>query len=671
MGHLEETLLPTVGLWPLKGRDNFSGKTLGAREVAMAKVILPQGEVLEAAGVSLLELLRERGLTDAVVGALYRGELRDIRDPLPTDGEVRALTLTDPESLEILRHTAAHVLAQAVKRLFPGTRLGIGPAIREGFYYDFEFPEPITHDDLPRIEEEMRRIVAADYPVERVLLPRAEAERLLREAGEVYKLELLSEIPGEEISFYKQGEFMDLCRGPHLPSTGLVKHFKLLELAGAYWRGDATRIMLTRIYGTAFPNEEALKAFLERREEAKRRDHRVLGTKLDLYSIHNEIGAGLVLWHPKGARVRRTIEEFWIAEHEREGYQLVYTPHIGRARLWEISGHLDFYRESMYAPMDIEGQEYFIKPMNCPFHIAIYKSDVRSYRDLPIKYAELGTVYRYERSGVLHGLLRVRGFTQDDAHIICRPDQVEEEILKVLRFALRTLRTFGFEEFAAHLSTRPAKFVGRPEDWDRATAALKAALEEEGLAYDVKEGEGAFYGPKIDIDIEDSLGRAWQLSTIQFDFNLPERFDMTYIGKDGRKYRPYMIHRALLGSLERFFGILIEHYGGAFPVWLAPIQVVVLPVTEDVFPYVEEVAGKLREEGIRAEAWTKSGKTLRYLIREAQLQKIPYMLICGPREAEAGVVALRLRTGEDLGQQDLGTVIARIRERIATRSREL
>jgi len=638
----------------------------------MAKVRLPQGKLLEAAGVSLEELLLKQGLTGEVVGALYDGELHDIRDPLPTDGEVRALTLSDPEALEILRHTAAHVLAQAVLRLFPGTKLAIGPAIADGFYYDFEFPESISHEDLPEIEEEMKRIVAADYPVERVFLPREEAIGLYRERGEAYKLELLSEIPDERISFYKQGEFMDLCRGPHLPSTGLVKHFKLLDLAGAYWRGDSTRVMLTRIYGTAFASAEALEQHLRWREEARRRDHRRLGPELDLFSIHNDtIGAGLVLWHPKGARVRHEIESFWKERHFAAGYQLVYTPHIGRARLWQRSGHLDFYREGMYAPMDIEGQEFFIKPMNCPFHIAIYKSRTRSYRDLPIKYAELGTVYRYERSGVLHGLLRVRGFTQDDAHIICRPDQVEAEIRKVLRFALEILRAFGFSDFSAHLSTRPAKYVGTPEAWDLATAALRRAIEAEGLDYDVREGEGAFYGPKIDLDIEDSLRRSWQLTTIQFDFNLPERFDMTYIGEDGREHRPYMIHRALLGSLERFFGILIEHYGGAFPVWLAPVQAAVLPITEEQIPYAEEVAERLCTAGLRAEAWTRGGKTLRYLIREAQLQKIPYMLVCGAREAEAGKAALRLRTGEDLGALDLEEIIARIRDRVQRKTPEL
>lgn len=636
----------------------------------MAKVILPGGEVREARGLTFLELLGPNAKEAAA--ALVNGEVRDLREEVPEEGEARILTLSDPQALEVLRHTAAHILAHAVLRLFPGTKLAIGPAIADGFYYDFRFESPITHEDLARIEEEMRRIVAEDLPLERVWLPRTEAERLLQEKGEVYKLELLEEIPGEKISFYRQGEFLDLCRGPHLPSTGLVRHFKLLDLAGAYWRGDPHRDMLTRIYGTAFATAQELESFLRWREEARRRDHRVLGPSLDLFSIQNEtVGAGLVLWHPKGARIRRIIEDFWVAEHYKAGYKLVYTPHIGRSRLWQISGHLDFYRESMYAPIVIEDQEFFLKPMNCPFHISIYKTKTRSYRELPIRYCELGTVYRFERSGVLHGLLRVRGFTQDDAHIICRPDQVEEEIKRVLRFALHILRAFGFTEFTAYLSTRPEKYIGNPEDWERATEALRRAAEEEGLSYEVKAGEGAFYGPKIDLEVQDSLKRPWQLTTIQFDFNLPERFDMTFIGPDGREHRPYMIHRALLGSLERFFGILIEHYGGAFPVWLAPVQAVVLPVSEKDIPYAEEVAEKLRAEGIRAEAWTREGKTLRWLVREAQLQKIPYILVCGAREAAEGKAALRLRTSENLGPQPLPEIIARIRAADSSRSTAL
>ncbi|MBC7092847.1 threonine--tRNA ligase [Candidatus Bipolaricaulota bacterium] len=640
----------------------------------MAKVILPEGSVVEASGRSLLAFLEERGLTAAA--ALVDGQLRDLRDPLPESGEVRTVALADPAALEVLRHTASHILAQAVRRLYPGVKLAIGPAIADGFYYDFRFPEPLGREALAAIEAEMAKIVEADLPIERVWLSRAEAEALYRDLDECYKLELLADIPDERISFYRQGEFIDLCRGPHLPSTGLVRHVRLLDLAGAYWRGDASRDMLTRIYGTAFADAKALEEHLRWREEARQRDHRALGPDLDLFSIQNEtIGAGLVLWHPKGARIRHVIETFWKDEHYKAGYQLVYTPHIGRARLWRESGHLDFYREGMYAPMDIEGQEFYLKPMNCPFHIAIYKTRTRSYRDLPIRYAEMGTVYRFERSGVLHGLLRVRGFTQDDAHIICRPDQIEDEVEGCLDLTMHILGAFGFHDYKVALSVRdPAhkeRYIGGDAMWEAAENSLVRALERKGLPYTRMEGEAVFYGPKIDMHILDSLHRSWQLTTIQFDFNLPERFDMTYIGDDGQAHRPYMVHRALLGSLERFFGILIEHYGGAFPAWLAPVQAVVLPVTEGEIPYAEGVAEELRQAGIRAEAWTRERKTLRWLIREAQLQKIPYMLVCGAREAAQGVVALRLRTGEDLGPQPVAAVMERIRNATAARGTEL
>lgn len=636
----------------------------------MVHVVLPSGQRVQLDQGDLLSILRERGETAAAL--LVDGELRDLRDPLPPSGEVQVLPLDHPAALEVLRHTASHVLAHAVTRLYPGVKLAIGPAIEDGFYYDFRFPGPLNRDDLPRIQEEMEKIVREDLPIERVWLPRAEAEALLRERGEDYKLELLSEIPDEKISFYRQGEFIDLCRGPHLPSTGLVRHFALLDLAGAYWRGDSSRDMLTRIYGTAFPGAEALAEHLRWREEARKRDHRTLGPELDLFSIQNEtVGAGLVLWHPKGAAVRHQIETFWKEEHYKAGYQLVYTPHIGRARLWETSGHLDFYREGMYAPMAVEGQEFYLKPMNCPFHIAIYKTRTRSYRELPIRYAELGTVYRFERSGVLHGLLRVRGFTQDDAHIICRPDQIEDEVRGCLDLTLHILGAFGFRDFKVGLSVRdPAQkehYIGSDAMWDEAERSLVRALEGKGLSYTRMEGEAVFYGPKIDIHVLDSLKRSWQLTTIQFDFNEPERFDMEYIGDDGAAHRPYMVHRALLGSLERFFGILIEHYGGAFPPWLAPVQAAVLPVTEGEIPYAEGVAAELRAAGVRAEAWTKERKTLRWLIREAQLQKVPYMLVCGAREAAAGVVALRLRTGEDLGPQPVPAVAERIRRAVAER----
>ncbi len=640
----------------------------------MAKVILPSGEVLEAAGQPLLDVLKGKGLTAAA--ALCDGKLHDLRDPLPEVGEVRVVGITEPEGLEVLRHTASHVLAHAVRRLYPGAKLAIGPAIADGFYYDILFPRPVSREDLPAIEAEMKRIVQEDHPIERVWLSRAEARELLERDGEKYKLELIEEIPDEKISFYRQGEFIDLCRGPHLPSTGAVQHFKLLDVAGAYWRGDPNRDMLTRVYGTAFPTPQALEEYLRWREEAKARDHRVLGPELDLFSIQNDtIGAGLVLWHPKGALIRHIIETFWKDEHYKAGYWLVYTPHIGRAHLWQQSGHLDFYKEGMYAPMDIEGQAFYLKPMNCPFHIAIYKTRVRSYRDLPMRLAELGTVYRFERSGVLHGLLRVRGFTQDDAHIICRPDQIEDEVLGCLELALKILGAFGFQDFRVALSVRdPAHkelYIGSDEMWDQAEHSLIRALEAKGLSYTRMEGEAVFYGPKIDVQVLDSLKRAWQLTTIQFDFNLPERFDMTFIGEDGREHRPYMVHRALLGSLERFFGILIEHYGGAFPVWLAPVQAVVLPVTDGEAEYAQKVAAELRAAGVRAEAWVGQKKTLGKMIREAQLAKIPYMLVCGAREAAQGMVALRLRTGQDLGPQPLSAVKDRIVRAERSRSIEL
>ncbi len=640
----------------------------------MANVILPGGETIVVNDRDLLAILRERGATASAV--LVDGELRDLRDPLPAAGEARVLGLDDPATLEVLRHTASHVLAHAVIRLYPGAKLAIGPAIDDGFYYDIRFPEPVNRDDLPKIEAEMERIMKEDLPIERVWLPRSEAEALLAEKDEAYKLELVREIPDERISFYRQGEFMDLCRGPHLPSTGLVRHAKLLDLAGAYWRGDSSRDMLTRVYGTAFASKGELAEHLKWREEARKRDHRILGPELDLFSIQNEtIGAGLVLWHPNGAAIRHQIETFWKEEHYKAGYRLVASPHIGRARLWETSGHLGFYKDGMYAPMDIEGQEFYLKPMNCPFHIAIYKTHTRSYRDLPIRYAELGTVYRFERSGVLHGLLRVRGFTQDDAHIVCRPDQIEDEVLACLDLTLHILGAFGFRDYKVALSVRDPEhvehYIGRDEMWETAEMSLVRALERKGLAHTRMEGEAVFYGPKIDLHVLDSLKRSWQLTTIQFDFNEPERFDMAYIGDDGQAHRPYMVHRALLGSLERFFGILIEHYGGAFPAWLAPVQAVALPVTEAEIPYAEGVVGELRRAGLRAEAWTKERKTLRWLIREAQLQKIPYMLVCGGREAAQGVVAVRLRTGQDLGPQPVAAVVDRVREAVASRGAAL
>jgi threonyl-tRNA synthetase len=579
-----------------------------------------------------------------------------------------------------LRHSAAHVMAEAVLQLFPDALLAIGPPIEDGFYYDFDLPRPLTPDDLSAIEAAMRHIILGNYPfVYREVS--AEAARALFQA-QPYKLELIDGLArgqdeyGERadggsqvISTYTHDTFEDLCRGPHVERTGQIpaEGFKLLSVAGAYWRGDEQRPMLQRIYGTAWNSKAELEAHLHRLEEARKRDHRRLGKELDLFSISEDVGPGLILWHPKGARIRVIAEDFSRNAHLENGYEWVFTPHIGRAQLWATSGHLDFYKENMYAPMDIEGEQYYAKPMNCPFHIQIYKSRLRSYRDLPVRYAEYGMVYRFERSGVLHGLTRVRGFTQDDAHIFCTPDQVEEEINRALEFSLYILRSFGLTDFNAYLSTRPDKYVGEPVDWDKATEALRRAVEAHGIPYEVDEGGGAFYGPKIDLTVNDALGRGWQLSTIQFDFNLSERFDLEYIGEDGQPHRLYMVHRALLGSMERFFGVLIEHYGGAFPVWLAPVQAVIIPISDEKHgAYGREVLGRLEQAGLRVEIDDNKDR-MQAKIRRAQLQKVPYMLIIGDKEQAAGAVAVRLRSGEDLGALPVDAFVARVREEIAAK----
>jgi len=560
-----------------------------------------------------------------------------------------------------LRHSSAHILAQAVKELYPKAKLAIGPAIEDGFYYDFDFDRTFTPEDLDAIEKRMAEIVKRNLPIVRKELSRIDAITLFTGKGEDYKLELIAGFPDETFSVYEQGDFVDLCRGPHLRYTGKAKALKLLSIAGAYWRGDEKNKMLQRVYGTAFPTKDELKAHLDKLEEAKKRDHRKLGKELDLFSINDEAGGGLVLWHPKGARIRKAIEDFWRDEHYKAGYELVFTPHIARLDLWKQSGHWDFYRESMYSPMDVEGFEYELKPMNCPFHIMIYNSSMKSYRDLPIRQAELGTVYRFEKSGVLHGLMRVRGFTQDDAHIFCTREQLGSEIDRVIDFVLYILRTFGFSEFEAYLSTRPEKYVGEPAVWDEATEALREGLERHNLSYKVDEGGGAFYGPKIDLKIKDSIGRSWQCSTIQVDFNLPEKFDVNYIGEDSKRHRPIMIHRALMGSLERFFGVLIEHYAGAFPTWLAPVQAMVMTITDKHIPYADGVLEKLRKAGIRAEI-DKRNEKIGYKIREAQMQKVPYMLVIGDKEMESEGVAVRKRSGEDLGFMEKDGFIAMIKE---------
>jgi len=552
-------------------------------------------------------------------------------------------------SIETIRHSASHVLAQAVLTLFPTAKLGIGPAIDDGYYYDFDLERPLIPEDLVQIEAEMKKIIAENQSFHHFDLSKQEAIQFMQERNQPYKVELVTDLGQDTLSFYQNNDFIDLCIGPHVESTGQIPVIKLLKISGAYWRGNEKNKMLQRIYGTVFNTQEELDTYLKRLEEAAKRDHRILGKELDLFSISDEIGGGLILWHPKGALIRHFIEDFWKKEHLKSGYQLLYTPHIGKAQLWETSGHLGFYRENMYDAMDIDGQDYYIKPMNCPFHILIYKNSLRSYRELPLRWAELGTVYRYEKSGVLHGLMRVRGFTQDDAHIICTPDQMVSEIQRVLKFCLDILNHFGFTEFKLYLSTRPqAKYVGEHSQWEDAQNALKSAIESTGINYEVDEGGGAFYGPKIDLKIQDAIGREWQCSTIQFDFNLPERFDMTYVGSDGNRHRPYMIHRALFGSIERFFGVLIEHYAGKFPTWLAPVQAKILTINDSVIPYAEQIKMQLEQANIRSEIDSSSEK-IGFKIRQGIQEKVPFMLVIGAKEAEAQKIAVRSRDKGDLG----------------------
>jgi threonyl-tRNA synthetase len=568
--------------------------------------------------------------------------------------------------VDLIRHSVSHIMAQAVTHLFPGTKVAIGPSIENGFYYDFQFPQntearaPVSADDLPVIEAEMKKIIDSRQDFTRLEVSRDEALR--RFADEPFKVELIKDLSesapdgkASVITIYEnrgsEGKIVwaDLCRGPHVQNTREINSaaFKLMNIAGAYWRGDENNAMLTRIYGTAWENPKDLKAYLAFLDEVEKRDHRRLGKEMDLYSIHEEAGAGLIYWHPNGGRIRVAVEDFWRREHYRNGYEILYTPHIGKSWLWETSGHLGFYKNNMYSPMEIDKQDYIIKPMNCPFHIMIYKTKQRSYRDLPLRWAELGTVYRYERSGVLHGLLRVRGFTQDDAHIFCTPEQIEGEILEVLRFSLRIWKVFGFKDIKAYLATKPAESVGEQSRWDQALESLRKAVDAEGLPYEMDEGGGAFYGPKIDLKIKDALGREWQMTTIQFDFNMPERFDMTFVDADGQHKRPYMVHRALLGSLERFFGVLIEHFGGAFPVWIAPEQVAVIPVAESFNDYAKKVAAELKARDLRVSAELDDGR-LNAKIRGCQTRKIPYMLVVGEREANDGAVSIRLRDGRQM-----------------------
>ena len=569
-------------------------------------------------------------------------------------------------SLEQRRHSAAHLLARAVMNVFEDVQVDIGPATDDGFYYDFDLPHRISTDDFAKIEAEIQRLIALDEPFVKKVVSRTECEKMLE--GQIYKLDRLADIPeGEDISTYSVGDYVEMCRGPHVERSSQIGVVKLTRVAGSYYRGDENNKMLQRVYGIVAKDQAELDEIIAREEEARKRDHRVLGRELELFTITESVGPGLAHWLPKGARIRVAIEDYWRRKHYEAGYEIVYTPHVGRANLWQTSGHLGFYKEGMFPPMKVsEGEgdgayveEYYVKPMNCPFHIQIYQAKKRSYRDLPMRMAELGTVYRYEKDGVRHGLFRVRGFTQDDAHILCTPEQIVKEIKDTVNFAKAMLGKFGFHDIQAYLSTKPEKAVGDPERWEQATASLRAALEEEGLAYEVDEGGGAFYGPKIDMKIKDALGRPWQLGTVQFDFNLPERFDLTYVGADGKEHRPYMVHRALLGSIERFFGILIEHYAGAFPLWLAPEQIRILPISDKAMEYAKKVQAALRAKGLRVDI-DISAEKLGAKIRSATLQKVPYQVVVGPRDEAAGTVSVRSRTAGDLGAMTVDDLIGKL-----------
>ena len=574
----------------------------------------------------------------------------------------------NPTELETIRHSCAHLMAQAVQELFPGTQVTIGPVIEDGFFYDFSRKDAFVPEDLVKIEKRMKELAVADIPIVRSEISREEAKKKFSDMGETFKVEIIESIdPNEPITIYSQGDWGDLCGGPHVESTKKIKAFKLLHTSSAYWRGDERNPVLQRIYGTAWNTEKELRLYLKRLEEAKKRDHRKLGKELDLFSVSDDIGPGLILWHPKGARIRHLMEEFWKKEHFRHGYEMVISPHAAKIDLWKTSGHTEFYKDNMFSNMDVEGREYVMKPMNCPFHIQIYKTKLRSYRDLPVRFGELGTVYRYERSGVLHGLLRVRGFTQDDAHLFCRPSQIEEEITKVLDLIVFVLQSFGFHEYKIYLSTRPEKYVGSDSGWESATKALETALNNKNLEFEVDPGEGVFYGPKIDIKIKDSLNRYWQVSTVQVDFNLPEKFNITYVEEDGQRRQPIMLHRALMGSLERFFGCLIEHYAGAFPLWLAPVQIILLPITDNHNEYTDKIAKELEESGIRVEKDLRNEK-IGFKIREAQLQKIPYMIVLGDKEVETSTLSVRRRRSKETRTLDLKTFLNEVNEAVKNRT---
>jgi threonyl-tRNA synthetase len=639
------------------------------------QITLPDGATRQVArgttAAQIASQISPRLAKEALV-ARADGELVDLSQPLERDVKLAILTAKEPDAVQVFRHSAAHLMAAAVLELYPNVKLGVGPPTDSGFFYEFLRPEPFTPEDLVTIEAKMRELAAKDIPNERKMLPKPEAIELYRQSRQEFKCELVEEKALEPtVSFYTTGKFIDFCRGPHIPSTGRIKAFKLMSVAGAYWKGQEGNPQMQRIYGTCFVEQKELEDYLHRLEEAKRRDHRKLGAELDLFSIEEEAGPGLIFWHPKGGVIRRQMEDWLRAELTRHGYDLVFTPHVMRLDLWKTSGHANFYRENMFAPMEVENAEYQLKPMNCPGHILIYKSRLRSYRELPIRLAELGTVYRFERSGVLHGLMRVRGFTQDDAHIFCMPEQIEREVQDCIEFAWEVLRVFGFDRYEVELSggdpARPQDYAGTAEEWKRAEEALTGTLQRMNVSYKYMPGEAAFYGPKIDVKLVDAIGRPWQLTTVQFDFNLPGRFKLEYVGEDGSRHQPLMVHRALWGSVERFFGVLIEHYAGAFPAWLAPVQVAVLPVSGKFEEYAKKVTQQLKDAGFRVRHDDRNEK-LQAKIRDAQMEKIPYMLILGGKEAEAGTVSVRHRSKGDLGPRPTEEFIADLRGEVDSRA---
>ena len=634
-------------------------------------ITLPDGSTMDRpSGVTPLEIAASigPGLERDSVAARVDGELMELTVPLEQDAELSIITVDTEEGLEILRHSTSHIMACAVNRLYEGVQFGIGPAIEEGFYYDFDLPETISSEDLERIEEQMHRIANEGLRFERIEVSRDEARRVMEERGESYKVELIDEIEADAVSLYRTGDFVDLCRGPHIPDTSRVREFKLLSVAGAYWRGDSDRPQMQRIYGTAFAEKKELDDYIHRIEEAEKRDHRRIGQEMDLFSMDEEIGQGLILWHPRGAAIRLAIEDYWRREHAHRGYQFVRTPHIASEEIYRRSGHIPQYEDLMYAPLDIEGKNYRVKPMNCPAHIKIFQTHMRSYRDLPIRYAELGTVYRYEMSGALHGMLRVRGFTQDDAHIFCTPDQLAGEVEDLLALVDEMMGAFGYE-YQAYLSTRPEVSLqtASDEEWEQATSALREGMERQGVDYKIDEGAGTFYAPKIDVKLFDALGREWQGPTIQVDLNLPKRFDVTYIGPDGEEHECIIVHRAILGSLERFVGGLIEHFGGWFPTWLAPEQVRILPITDDHHDYARQVLGRLQQREIRASSDERNEKT-GYKVHEGIDDKVPYLLIIGDREVKNGTVSVRSHDHGDEGPVDMDKFVERVVEEIETKA---